>query len=92
METTRLHEGDKDTARIRRAAVDDVIRKQVVLSLGRPVDLLAVHVRPVRTECFRVNVVVGKDFASSRIANSFFLTADADGKILASSPKIVGLY
>jgi hypothetical protein len=73
-------------------AVIDSLRKQVVRSLGKPVDLLSVEVRPVGGERYRVNVVVGKDFASSRIANSFFLTTDAEGNILTSSPKIVPLY
>jgi hypothetical protein len=39
-----------------------------------------------------VNVLVGKDFASTRIANSFFLTADGKGNIVTSSPKIARLY
>jgi hypothetical protein len=73
-------------------AVSDSIKKQVVRSLGMPVDLLSVQVRSVGGERYRVNVVVGKSFASSRIANSFFLTADAEGNILTSSPKILPLY
>jgi len=67
---------------------NDTIRKQVVRSLGTPGDLLSVQVRPVGGERFRVNVVVGKDFGSSRIPYSYFLTADAVGNILTSSPKI----
>ena len=39
-----------------------------------------------------MNVFVGKDATSGRIANSFFLTTDEEGKILASSPEIVRLY
>jgi len=72
--------------------VNDSIRKQVVHSLGRPGDLLSVQVRPVCGEHYRVNVVVGKNSTSSRIPNSFFLTADADGNILTSSPEIVRQY
>ena len=44
------------------------------------------------TRRYRVNVLVGKDAGSARIASSFFLTADGEGNILASSPKIVRLY
>jgi hypothetical protein len=77
---------------ISREAVGDSIKKQVMRSLGKPVDLLSVQVRPVGGERYRVNVVVGKDFASSRIANSFFLTADAEGNIVTSSPRIATLY
>jgi hypothetical protein len=81
-----------NSVRTAQEAVSDSIRKQVMRSLGKPVDLLSVQVRPVGGERYRVNVVVGKDVASSRIANSFFLTADAEGNILLSSPKIVSVY
>jgi len=72
--------------------VNDFIRKQVVRTLGTPGDLLSVQVRPVGGEHYRVNVVVGQNSTSSRIPNSFFLTADADGNILTSSPEIARLY
>jgi hypothetical protein len=39
-----------------------------------------------------VNVFVGKSATSARIAESFFLTADDEGKILVSSPEITRLY
>jgi hypothetical protein len=86
------HEGDKNAILIMQGTLKDVIRKQVVRSLGKPVDLLSVRVHPVGSERYRVNVVVGKDVSSSRIANSFFLTADAEGNILTASPKIAPLY
>lgn len=83
---------DRDDTRIMRVAVDDSIRRQVVRTLGTPGDLLSVQVRPVGGERYRVNVVVGKSVSSTRIANSFFLTADAEGNILTSSPTIVRQY
>ena len=83
---------DVDTARTMQDTVNDSIRNQVVRSLGTPGNLLSVQVRPVGGEHYRVNVVVGENVASSRIPNSFFLTADAEGNILASSPGIVRLY
>ena len=69
-----------------RDTVDDHIGEQVVRSLGTPDDLLKVQVRRVGTDRYRVNVFVGKDFTSGRVANSYFLTADGEGKILTSSP------
>ena len=69
-----------------------LIRGQVVRSLGTPSDMLKVQVHPVGNANFRVNVVVGKNVASARIADSFFLTADGQGNIVTSSPKIVRLY
>ncbi len=92
MTTIQPLEADGDAARITRDTVCDFIRKQVVRSLGRPFDLLSVQVRPVGSVNYRVNVVVGKNVDSPRIANSFFLTADAEGNILTSSPKIVSRY
>lgn len=85
-------EAEKDAARIAAVTIGDVIRRQVVGTLGTPDDLLKVMVLPVGIENFRVNVVVGKGFSSCRIANSFFLSADADGNILSSSPKMAKLY
>jgi len=85
-------EDDLNGVQDMRDTVNDFIRKQVVRTLGTPGDLLSVQVRPVGGEHYRVNVVVGKNVASSRIPNSFFLTADAEGNIVTSSPEIVRLY
>ncbi len=85
-------EEDVNADRIMRDTVNAFIRKQVVGSLGTPDDLLSVQVRSIGGERYRVNVVVGKTVAATRISNSFFLTADAEGNILTSSPKIVRLY
>ena len=75
-----------------RESLKALIRGQVVRSLGTPADMLKVQVHPVGNANFRVNVVVGKSASSARIADSFFLTADEDGNILSSSPKIARLY
>ena len=65
-----------------------LIGEQVIHALGKPTDLLAVQVRPLWGSRFRVNVFAGPDIASARVANSFFLEADDDGKIIASTPPI----
>jgi hypothetical protein len=85
-------ETDKDVAAMRRNLLSEAIRKQVVRSLGSPVDLLNVQVKPVGADRYRVNVLVGKNVTTGRISDSFFLKADGDGKILTSSPEIVRLY
>jgi hypothetical protein len=41
---------------------------------------------------YRVNVFVGADAASARVAHSFFVEADGNGKILSSSPAVARLY
>jgi hypothetical protein len=69
-----------------------LIGKQVLRTLGSPGDIFKVKVHPLGNDRYRVNVLVGKDFASARIANSFFLTADGEGNIVTSSPKIARLY
>ena len=92
MTTTPQIETDMDMDRQRRDRLSDLIRKQVVRSLGSPEDLLRIQVQPIVGDRYRVNVFVGKDATSARIADSFFLTTDEEGQILTSSPAIVRLY
>jgi hypothetical protein len=68
------------------------IRKNVIHDLGRPMDLQEVQVRPLWENNYRVNVFVGTGAASAKVAHSFFLTADANGEVLASTPAITRLY
>jgi hypothetical protein len=68
------------------------IGERLVQSLGRPVDLREVRVWPLWEQHYRVNVLVGPDAASMRIAESFFLVADEDGNIIATDPKISKRY
>jgi hypothetical protein len=60
----------------------------VLRLLGRPADLTAVQARHLWGNNFRVNIVVGADAASRKIAHSFFLALDGDGKVLWSQPTI----
>jgi hypothetical protein len=82
----------KEDVPIPRDALNSLIGRHVVHSLGSPGDMLKVKVHPLGNDRYRVNVLVGKDIASARIGDSFFLTADGDGNIVTSSPKIVRLY
>jgi len=68
------------------------IGRQVMRTLGTPTNLFKVKVHPVGGDRYRVNVLVGPDYASARITDSFFLTADAKGNITSSSPEIVRHY
>jgi hypothetical protein len=92
MITTRQGDQDRATDRDRSDALNDLIGRHVVRSLGSPVDLLQVQVRPLGNEHYRVNIIVGKGSTSARVADSFFLTADDEGNIVASSPAIVRHY
>src|SRR4051794_10480027 len=68
------------------------IRQRVMLALGRPNDLCRVQVRELWEKRYRVNVYVGPDAVSARVAHSFFLETDDDGDIVASTPKIIRQY
>jgi hypothetical protein len=69
-----------------------VIGKHVIHTLGQPGDLHAVQVRHLWEDHYRVNVFVGVNAASAKVAHSYFLVADSDGNILASTPKITRHY
>ena len=68
------------------------IVRDVLSQLGRPGELHRVQVKPVFGGKYRVNVYVRADAASYRVAHSYFLEADAEGKVLASCPAITRTY
>lgn len=92
MTATLQRDRNEESRRDLGVTVDDLIGEQVVRSVGTPADLLKVQVRRVGTDRYRVNVFVGKDFTSGRVANSYFLTADSEGNILTASPNLVRVY
>jgi hypothetical protein len=92
MTTALKRDREEELNRDMRDALNDIIGEQVVHALGTPDDLLKVQVRRVGSDRYRVNIFVGMDAISGRIADSFFLTADGEGKILTSSPEIVRVY
>ena len=75
-----------------REKLDDLIREQVIHALGMPTDLRNVQVRKIWDDHYRVNVLVGMNAASIRVANSYFLVVDSDGCVIAATPKITKLY
>ena len=70
----------------------NLIRKQVIHALGTPIDLQRVQVHKVWNHHYRVNVFVGVNAVSVRVANSYFLVIDNDGSLIAATPKIVKQY
>ncbi len=78
--------------RQKQEALNAVIREQVMHVLGEPGDLLAVAVRQLWHKFYRVNIFVGPEVASARVANSYFVEIDCDGKIAATTPKITRQY
>jgi hypothetical protein len=79
-------EDRRDTAR------NALIGMNVLDGVGKPSDLLQVQVRPLWDRRYRVNIFVGPDVASARVANSYFLEADEDGTVIASTPTITRQY
>ena len=92
MAVTQQHKQHEDTEQHNREMLTALIREQVIHSLGQPDDLLQMQVRLLWTNHYRVNVLIGADAASARIANSYFVKADSDGNIVGSTPKITKLY
>jgi hypothetical protein len=69
-----------------------LISDQVVQGLGLPSNLQSLQIRHLWTEHFRVNVLVGPDATSAKVAHSYFLMVGSDGNIITSIPKITRLY
>jgi hypothetical protein len=72
--------------------LQDLIGEQVMHVLGEPVDLVQVQVRSLWMNHYRVNVFTGENVTAARIANSYFLSVDGDGNIVASIPQLAKQY
>jgi hypothetical protein len=92
MATKQQEKQPTDSEKQERQQMNALIGKNVLLTLGQPGNLNRVQVRTLWGDYFRVNVLVGPDIASVKIAHSFFVLADAEGKILSCNPKITKQY
>ena len=72
--------------------MDSLIGDQIIHTLGKPSNLLKVQIKRLWENCYRVNVLIGKDASCPTIANSYFVESDSEGKIVESNPKIVKQY
>jgi hypothetical protein len=91
-ETTKTTERHSDKEHHEREALSALVGEQVIRTLGEPGDLLKVSVRQLWEGRYRVNVFVGEDIVSARVANSFFLRTDGEGHITTSTPKLTRRY
>ena len=64
----------------------------VIQAVGRPPDLFGVSAVWLWGNHFRVNIRTGTDASSVLIPHSFFVTADEDGNVLASVPRLARVY
>ena len=92
MPKAQQHQPHEGVEQHQRAMLDALIGEQVIHILGEPDSLHKVQVRPLWKDHYRVNVLLGEDAFSARIARSYFVEADGEGNIVASSPKITKLY
>jgi len=92
MQTTEQREQHQDIVQHKRKVLNDLIEEQVIYTLGTPGNLHKVQVRLLWKNHYRVNVFVGLDAVSARVANSFFLGVGSDGNIMTSDPKITRQY
>jgi hypothetical protein len=92
MPTTQQREEQKSMQLDEREMLNALIGEQVMHTLGRPSGLFKVQVRRLWEDNYRVNVLIGADAASAKVANSYFVQADGDGHISASTPKITKQY
>jgi hypothetical protein len=69
-----------------------LIRSNVLASLGHPVHLLRVAVLPLWGDKFRVNVWTGEHGVGNLIPHSYFVTADERGTVLRAEPPIERLH
>lgn len=64
------------------------IAQQVLDALGQPENLQRVQIRPLWEGRYRVNILVGLDTNSARVASSYFLVVDGKGSIVTSTPSL----
>jgi len=69
-----------------------VIGGHILQTLGQPVSLHRLQVHQLWDDHYRVNVLVGADATSIRIAHSYFVVSDGAGNIVASTPKLTKEY
>jgi hypothetical protein len=82
----------KDQEKQERQQLNAVIGKHVIHTLGQPDNFHSVQVRRLWNDNYRVNVLVGGDASSVKVAHSYFLVAGSDGNIIASIPTIAKHY
>jgi hypothetical protein len=92
MLTQTKNEQHADREKHERQQLRALIGEQVMRTLGRPDGLHRVQVRQLWANRYRVNVLVGGDAASAKVAQSYFLVADDQGNVVASTPPITKQY
>ena len=82
----------EDMEQHKRETLNALIGEQVIHTLGKPAGLYKVQVRQLWEGRYRVNVLIGEDAASAKIAGSYFVETDGGGNIVGSRPLIRKQY
>jgi hypothetical protein len=86
----RAERGEENEPRANQQRIAAIVT-HILSVLGQPLDLHEVQVRLLWDDHYRVNVLVGADASSIKVAHSYFLVVD-EGRIVASSPNLTGQY
>jgi hypothetical protein len=92
MPTTQQEQQPTHSEQQRRQELHAAIGKHVLHLLGQPDDLHGIQVRQLWTDHYRVNVLVGVEVTSVRVAHSYFVVTDSAGNVLAATPTITKEY
>jgi hypothetical protein len=92
MPTTKTDAERIDAEQQTRETQNAAIGQQVIRALGTPDDLHDLQVRRLWEDRYRVNIFVGSNATTAKIANSYFVHADSDGQIVRSIPLITKQY
>jgi len=92
MPTKQPDHSSNDIEQQERQQLSAKIGNDVLRTLGQPSDLHRLQVRVLWKDHYRVNVLVGMDVVSAKVAHSYFVVGDSDGKVLTSAPQITREY
>ena len=92
MQSVAQCEQGSQLVRDRRDILNTLIGERILHILGEPDGLLTVQVRHLWAVNYRVDVFVGPNVASAKVAHSYFLIADSTGNIIESTPPIGKLF
>jgi hypothetical protein len=92
MPTEEDQKQQKAQRKHQREELNASVRQQVLRALGAPGDLRQTQVRHLWDHCYRVNVFVGAEPNTARIAHSYFVLVDGEGSVIECRPKLTKQY
>ena len=92
MLTQQQYSRHTDRDRQERQQLKTEVGKRVMHALGQPENLYRVQVRQLWKDHYRVNVLIGADAISVKCAHSYYVVADSEANIIASTPSITRHY